>query len=271
MISVKKARSELRKPVKRWVVKAGSNLVCSGGPLLVRAWMQQLAALRRQHGIEVIWVTSGAIASAVDKTGYSKKKRQLAEKQALSAIGQPMVMDLYNLALQNAGRMGAQILLTYDDLADSERRLNFQNTIEQLLAWNVVPVLNENDAVATDEIRFGDNDRLSAKVARYVSADRLVILTDVDGLYDKDPKKHRDARLIERVTGISTQVLKGVEPGAGSQRGTGGMFSKLKAAQEAGEYGIETWLLRGDLPDALVRIQGKEALGTLIRPPKRSS
>jgi glutamate 5-kinase len=268
--SIKRLPKSMPKKRQRWVIKAGSNLVCTGGPLLVRALMQQVAALRRQHGIEVIWVTSGAIASAVDKTGYSKRKRLLSEKQALSAIGQPMVMDLYNLALQNAGRMGAQILLTYDDLADSVRRTNFQNTIEQLLQWEVVPVLNENDAVSTDEIRFGDNDRLSAKVARYVSADRLVILTDVDGLYNKDPKKHRDARPIRKMTGVSDQVLKSVEPGAGSQRGTGGMFSKLKAAQEAGEYGVETWLLRGDLPDSLLRILNQEVLGTLILPPKGS-
>lgn len=262
MVTSKKTKKKLR----RWVVKAGSHLVCTGGPLLVRAWMQQVAELRREHGVEVIWVTSGAIASAMDRTGFHKKKRELAEKQALSAIGQPMVMDLYNLALHAAGTLGGQILLTYDDLADSARRLNFQNTIEELLKWGVVPILNENDAVATDEIKFGDNDRLSAKVARFTSADRLVILTDVDGLYDSDPKNHPKARRIPALKGVSPEILSQVEPKAKSQRGTGGMFSKLCAAQEASEHGIETWLLRGDLHSALLQIQKSEDVGTRIHP-----
>lgn len=243
-----------RQKRRRWVIKAGSSLVCDGGPLLVRAWMQQLAVLGREHGIEIIWVTSGAIASAVDRIGFGRKKRQLAEKQALSAIGQPMVMDQYHLALQRVGLLCAQILLTYDDLADSARRSNFQNTIEQLLQWGVVPILNENDAVATDEIRFGDNDRLSAKVARFSHSERLIILTDVDGLFAQDPKRNPRARLIRELRGISPDILARVEPKPGSSRGTGGMFSKLKAAEEAGDYGIETWLLRGDVPDALLRL-----------------
>src|SRR5688500_3323811 len=124
---------------RRWVVKAGSNIVCAGGPLLVRAWMQQIAWLRHEHGVEVIWVTSGAIASAVERTKFAQKAatRSLDEKQALSAIGQPIVMDLYNLALGATGLLGAQILLTYSDLADRDRRKNFQNTLEKLLEWGV--------------------------------------------------------------------------------------------------------------------------------------
>jgi glutamate 5-kinase len=152
-----------RRRKQRWVVKVGSNVICSGGPLLIRAWMQQVATLQRKHGIEVIWVTSGAIASAVDRTGFKKRDRLLCEKQALSAIGQPIVMDLYNLALQANGLLGAQILLTYGDLADADRRENFKSTVEQLLRWGIVPVLNENDAIASEEIKFGDNDSLSAK------------------------------------------------------------------------------------------------------------
>src|SRR5947209_1220967 len=123
---------------RRWVIKAGSNMVCTGGPLLLRAWMQQLAILRRDHKIEVIWVTSGAIASAVDRTSFRKSaNRTLAEKQALSAIGQPLIMDGYNIALQTTGLLGAQVLLTYDDLVNRKRRQNFANTIEQLLRWSV--------------------------------------------------------------------------------------------------------------------------------------
>lgn len=252
--------------MRRWVVKAGSNMVCSGGPLLVRAWMQQLAELRRRHRVEVIWVTSGAIASAVDRAqGLKlKRKRALSEKQALSAIGQPLVMDQYNLAIQTSGMLGAQVLLTYDDLSNRKRRRNFANTIEQLLRWRVVPVLNENDAVATEEIKFGDNDSLSAKVARVMGAEKLVILTDVDGLYDSDPRANPGARLIHGLSGVSPGLLRRVGAHGGSSRGTGGMYSKLKAAREACQKGIETWLVKGDQSRVLVRVAENEIVGTRI-------
>jgi glutamate 5-kinase len=257
--------------MKRWVIKAGSNVIVSGGPLLLRAWMQQVAQLRRKHGVEVIWVTSGAIASAVERTDFKKsgKGRELAEKQALSAIGQPMIMDLYNLALQACGLMGAQVLLTYDDLVDRKRRANFKNTLEKLLDWEVTPVLNENDAVATEEIKFGDNDSLSAKVASVVGADRLVILTDVDGLYDRDPREDSSARLIHRLPGVTSQLLSQVKPAAGTTRGTGGMYSKLAAAREAGEQGIETCLVKGDYPSVLLDVALGKAVGTVIEAKKR--
>jgi glutamate 5-kinase len=251
----------------RWVVKAGSNMVCSGGPLLLRAWMGQVAALRRR-GVEVIWVTSGAIASAADRTRVRKAKRTLSEKQALSAIGQPLVMDHYNLALQACGLLGAQILLTYDDLASRERKRNFQNTIEQLLSWKAVPVLNENDAVATQEIRFGDNDSLSAKVAIAAGADRLVILTDVEGLYEEDPRRNPRARRVPRLRRVDAAWLTRVGKGAGSARGTGGMYSKLIAAREAGARGIETWLAKGDHPNVLLAVAAGEAVGTRIGGPR---
>jgi glutamate 5-kinase len=256
----------------RWVVKAGSNLIVSGGPRLVRAWMRQVAQLRAR-GVEVIWVTSGAIASATERTravagvpaGRARGlKRTLPEKQALSAIGQPIIMDLYNLSLQAAGRRGAQVLLTYDDLASAPRRRNFQNTLAKLLDWDVTPVLNENDAVATEEIRFGDNDSLSSKVAAAMRADRLVILTDVDGLYDRDPRAHRGARLIPSLPRVTPKLLAGTDPGAGSARGTGGMYSKLSAARAANARGIETWLARGDRPGVLLEIARGRAIGTRI-------
>lgn len=255
---------------KRWVVKAGSNIVCGGGPLLIRAWMRQVAQLRRDFGIEVIWVTSGAIASAVDRTGFGKRNRQLSEKQALSAIGQPIVMDLYNIALQSTGLLGAQILLTYSDLADISRRKNFRNTLEELLSWGVVPILNENDAVATEEIKFGDNDSLSAKIARVVNADRLIILTDVDGLYDQDPTRYPDAKLISRLKTVTPGLLKKLESssrapiGKKGNRGTGGMFSKIRAASEAAHAGAKAWLVRGDRPSVLLDVARGHAIGTVI-------
>jgi glutamate 5-kinase len=257
--------------LRRWVVKAGSNMVCSGGPLLLREWMRQVAALRRDHGIEVVWVTSGAIASAVERTGFAKRSRTLEEKQALSAIGQPLVMDLYGLSLQATGLLGAQILLTYDDLADPGRRRNFQGTVEKLLEWGVTPVLNENDAVATEEIKFGDNDGLSAKVAEVVGAERLIILTDVEGLYDADPRKSPAARLIGYLPEITPSLLETIGGSAGSARGTGGMYSKLRAAFAACENGVEAWLVKGDLPHVLVQVAEDRPVGTRVKAKPRKA
>jgi glutamate 5-kinase len=252
--------------LKRWVVKSGSSLVCSGGPLLIRSWMQQVMALRKKHGIEVIWVTSGAIASASVRIEFKKKKRLLSEKQALSAIGQPMVMDLYNIALHAEGLLGAQVLLTYDDLIDKKRLSNFKTTLEHLLEWGAVPVLNENDVVANEEIRFGDNDSLSAKVAFHSRADRLIILTDVEGLYDANPKKVSGAKLLHELQGVSASLILGTPRQAGSSNGTGGMYSKLKAAQEATRNGIETWLVKGDHPSVLLQVAEEKSIGTRIMP-----
>lgn len=239
-------------------------MVCSGGPLLIRAWMQQVATLRRDHGIEVIWVTSGAIASAVDRTQFKKPNRTLNEKQALSAIGQPIVMDLFNLALQAQGLQGGQILLTSDDLKDKTRRTIFKNTLEQLLEWNVTPILNENDAVANEEIKFGDNDSLSAKVAVCTGAERLVILTDVEGLYDADPRKNPDAQLIRKLAQVNPQLLSKTEPAGGTSRGTGGMYSKLMAAKTAASKKIQTWLVKGDHPSVLNLVAENQPVGTQI-------
>lgn len=249
---------------RRWVVKAGSQMVCAGGALLLRAWMAQVAELKKRHGVEVIWVTSGAIASATERTSFKRKKRQLQEKQALSAIGQPMVMDLYNLALNATGLLGAQVLLTAGDIQDRARRTNLQNTLEKLLEWNAVPIINENDAVATDEIKFGDNDSLSAQIAKMMSAERLVLLTDVDGLFDRDPKKFKDAKLIRYQKSISAQDLQNVAKNAKSERGTGGMYSKLLAAKTANESRIVTHLMRGDHPSNLVQLARGQVIGTQI-------
>jgi glutamate 5-kinase len=253
--------------MRRWVVKAGSQMVCGGGPLLIRTWMQQLAQLRKQHSIEVIWVTSGAIASAVERTDFKPgngKARTLPEKQALSALGQPMVMDLYNLALNAAGLMGAQVLLTAGDLKDPERRRNLQNTLETLLKWRAVPILNENDAVATAEIQFGDNDSLSAKIAHVMKAEKLILLTDVDGLYDTDPKSNPRAELVPYRKSIRKAELEKVSKNSGSSRGTGGMYSKLLAAQTASRKGIITHLVRGDWPRNLLLVAEGQPLGTQI-------
>ncbi|MFZ9594586.1 MAG: glutamate 5-kinase [Bdellovibrionia bacterium] len=258
-------RGEGRKIRRRWVIKSGSSLVCAGGPLLIRGWMKQVLGLRKKYGIEVIWVTSGAIASAVARTGFRKKNRKISEKQALSAIGQPLVMDLYNLALHAEGLMGAQVLLTYDDLVNPKRLGHFKTTLEQLLHWGAVPILNENDVVSNDEIQFGDNDSLSAKVAFHARAERLLILTDVHGLYDDDPKTHENAQLLHDLHEVSDELLGRMPQQAGSSSGTGGMFSKLRAAREASENGVETWLVKGDLPEVLGQVAEGLQVGTRVR------
>lgn len=253
----------MAKKAKRiWVVKVGSALFIEGGPLLVREWIKQVADLKAKYKIDIVWVTSGAIASARARIDRSWKK--LPEKQALSAVGQPMLMDAYNLALQAKGLLGAQVLLTYDDIARSTHRKNLKNTLTQLLEWNIIPILNENDAVATEEIQFGDNDLLSAKVAKLLKAERLVILTNVDGLYDKNPVKHSDAKLISHLPKVTSKLLKSMDSKAVSAVGRGGMYSKVRAAAHAQQASIPTWILRGDRTDSLIALAKGEHIGTAV-------
>ncbi len=249
---------------KRWVIKAGSKMVCDGGPLLMRGWMQQVAELKRKHHIEVIWVTSGAIAWAVERTRFKQPKRTLPQKQALSAIGQPLIMDQYNLALQATDLLGAQVLLTSDDMKDRSRRRNLQNTLNELLRWKVIPLLNENDAVATEQIQFGDNDSLASQVAVMMKAERLILMTDVDGLFDQDPKKFSGANLIQYRRRIGAAEMKLANRQEKSKEGTGGMYSKLLAADFACRSGIVTHLVRGDWPKNLLELARGRAVGTQI-------
>ncbi len=254
----------MAKKLRRWVVKAGSKMVCDGGPLLMRTWMQQVAELRKKHAIEVIWVTSGAIAWATVKTNFREKKRTLPQKQALSAIGQPLVMDQYNLALQSTNLLGSQVLLTAGDMKDPVRRRNLQNTLNELLKWKVIPILNENDAVATEEIRFGDNDSLASQVAVMMKAERLILMTDVEGLFDSDPKENPEANLILYRRKIGPQELSMAHKKSKSAQGTGGMHSKLLAAERATKAGITTHMVRGDLPKNLLSIASGQSIGTQI-------
>ncbi len=239
-------------------------MVCEGGPLLMRAWMQQVAELRKKHGIEVIWVTSGAIAWAVQRTNFKQPKRTLPQKQALSAIGQPLVMDQYNLALSATNLLGSQVLLTEGDMSDKARRRNLQNTLTELLKWKVIPILNENDAVATTEIQFGDNDALASHVAIMMKAERLILMTDVDGLFDDDPKTNPKASLITYRKKVSEAEMKMAHKKSKSAQGTGGMYSKLLAADRANRAGIVTHMVRGDWPKNLLEVASGKAIGTQI-------
>lgn len=260
----------MSKKNKLWVVKAGSQMVIEGGQALITSWMRQARTLKTDFGIDVIWVTSGAIATARKNTAASFKKttaKSLAEKQALSALGQPMVMQMYNTALAKQGLIGSQVLLTADDLGNRKRRANLMNTLSTLVAWGALPILNENDAVSTEEIQFGDNDRLSALVAGHMKADRLVLLTDVDGLYDSDPKKNPDAKLITKLDAISGALVRSLSGQSGSNVGTGGMLSKILAAKTARAAGIVTHLAKGDEKNVILKLAAADRrIGTTIYP-----
>lgn len=264
---------------KLWIVKAGSQMVLSGGPGLIHEWMKQVDTLSSDFGIDVIWVTSGAIATAKKNPEFSSRKTGLVEKQALSALGQPLVLQQYVIALEKWKRRGAQVLLTADDLADPKRRKNLVRTLSTLVAWNVLPILNENDAVATEEIQFGDNDRLSALVAKHMKADRLVLLTDVEGLYDRDPKitsrssqTDPPPKIVSHLKSISKKLLSSLSGTSISGVGTGGMLSKILASQTALKAGITTHLVKGDRPQALVELaRGTSAIGTTIGTPAPST
>lgn len=246
-------------------------MVIAGGPRLIRNWMKQVDILGADFGIDVIWVTSGAIATAKKNPEFSSRKTGLVEKQALSALGQPLVLQQYVTALKKWKRRGAQVLLTADDLADPKRRKNLVRTLSTLVEWNVLPILNENDAVATEEIQFGDNDRLSALVAKHMKADRLILLTDVDGLYDRDPKITRRTptepppKIVNHLKSISKKLLNSLSGTSISGVGTGGMLSKILASQTALRAGITTHLVKGDRPQALIDLaRGKQTIGTTI-------
>lgn len=243
-----------------WVIKAGSQMVIEGGPNLIASWMKQVAILKTKFDIDVIWVTSGAIATARIETSahrkitkHSKGQTPLAEKQALSALGQPMVMGHYNRALKKQNLLGSQVLLTADDLAHKLRRANLMRTLSILLKWNVLPILNENDAISTEEIQFGDNDKLSALVATHMQADRLLLLTDVEGLFDSDPKKNPKAQKLSKLKSVSTKLISSLS-GLSDGVGTGGMLSKIMAARLANRGHVATHLVRGSLPDAILKI-----------------
>jgi glutamate 5-kinase len=219
----------------------------------------------RSQGVECILVSSGAVAAGVGKLGLTAKPKDVAGKQAVAAVGQGVLIEKYALALEHHGLVGAQVLLSRLDLAEASRYKNAQNTLERLLRFHVVPIINENDTVAVEELCFGDNDRLSALVAGLVHADLLVVLTDVDGLYTANPKKDPNARLIKDVKEVS-QVMSAAG-GAGSSLGTGGMVTKIKAAEISTRFGIGMLLLHSnrmsELPDL---IKGTQSVGTYFHP-----
>jgi len=251
---------------KRLVVKVGSALVTNNGAGLdlaaIEDWARQISVLRQQ-GKEVVLVSSGAIACGMQRLGWSKRPKSVHELQAAAAVGQMGLVQVYEGAFAKHDLHTAQILLTHDDLADRKRYLNARSTLITLLELGVVPIINENDTVVTDEIKFGDNDTLGALVANLVEADALIILTDQIGLYTADPRKDPNATLISEAA-AGDESLEAMAGGAGTRIGTGGMITKVIAAKRAARSGAHTAIASGRETDPIIRLANGEAVGTLL-------
>lgn len=248
----------------RIVVKVGtSTLTHATGNLNIRRVDQLCRVLSdiKNAGHEVILVTSGAVGMGVGKLSLKERPKDMPSKQAVAAVGQCELMYTYDRAFSEHNHVVAQILLSAYDIENEERRLNFHNTIFRLLEYGVLPIINENDTVATEELTIGDNDTLSAIVAVSAGADLLVLLSDINGLYTADPHKNPDAELISEVHGITPEII-ALAGGKGSALGTGGMATKLHAGQIANEAGIDMIITNGSDPNILYRIMDGELVGT---------
>ena len=261
----KKAAGVLR-DARRIVIKVGSSLVTNEGrgldEVAIGEWSRQISVLVGQ-GREVIMVSSGAIAEGMKRLGWTSRPHEIHELQAAAAVGQMGLAQMYETRLRENGLGSAQVLLTHADLADRERYLNARSTLLTLLKLGVVPVINENDTVVNDEIKFGDNDTLGALVANLVEADVLIILTDQKGLYTADPRKDSGAQFVHEAQ-AGDPALEAMAGGAGSSLGRGGMLTKILAAKRAAGSGASTVIAWGREPDALLRLAQGEAIGTLL-------
>jgi glutamate 5-kinase len=261
--------TEALKTARRIVVKVGSSLVTNEGrgvdAQAVDNWCRQMAALARE-GREVVMVSSGAIAEGMKRLGWTVRPKELHELQAAAAVGQMGLAHVYETKLREHGMGSAQVLLTHADLADRERYLNARSTLLTLLSLKVIPVINENDTVVNDEIKFGDNDTLGALVANLIEADAMVILTDQKGLFTADPRKNPQARFVDEAQAGAPE-LERMAGGAGSSLGRGGMLTKILAAKRAARSGASTVIAWGREPDVLIRLAAGEAIGTALIAP----
>jgi len=266
-------KSSILRKAKRVVIKVGSSLVTNEGRGLDEAaigeWCRQMAHLVRQD-CEVIMVSSGAIAEGMKRLGWTQRPHAINELQAAAAVGQMGLAQMYETKLRENGLGSAQVLLTHADLADRERYLNARSTLLTLIGLGVVPVINENDTVVNDEIKFGDNDTLGALVANLVEADALIILTDQRGLFSADPRKDPAAQLVEQAR-AGDLALEAMAGGAGSSIGRGGMITKILAAKRAAGSGASTVIAWGREPDALIRLKNGESIGTLLVAPTQKT
>ncbi|MGB2247891.1 MAG: glutamate 5-kinase [Alcanivorax sediminis] len=252
---------------QRWVIKIGSALLTNDGKgldcALMQSWVDRMVILR-ERGIEVVIVSSGAVAEGMTRLGWQRRPDSVHELQAAAAVGQMGLVQAWESRFQKHNLHTAQVLLTHDDLSDRKRYLNGRSTLLTLLGFGVVPVVNENDTVVTDEIRFGDNDTLAALVANLVEADRLVILTDQEGLFDADPRSNPDARLISEAQASDPAIER--VAGGGGLLGRGGMATKVRAARLAARSGALTSIASGRSPDVLIELAEGRGPGTTLLP-----
>lgn len=261
-------RRQLLKKAKRIVVKVGSALLTNTEGVLNTRFIGKLAreiCALQQKGHEVILVSSGAIAAGLKALENPKAPKTIPAKQAMAAIGQPRLMQAYNQAFQKQGVHVAQILLTSEDINDRERYAHARNALLELLKMKVVPVFNENDTVAVNEIKFGDNDSLSAHITNLAEADALILLSDVEGLYTGNPRKDKSATLLHQVEKVDGAIKK-MAVGKGSSIGTGGMATKIMAAEQVNAMGEEMIIAHGMKKDVLLRILNGEEIGTIFYP-----
>ena len=253
---------------RRIVVKVGSSILASVEKGLLydvfSHLTKEISDLKRQ-GFEFVLVSSGAIAAGMEKLGYKTRPQAITQKQATAAVGQTRLMNIYEDYFSRYQQMVAQILLTHDDLSHRRRFLNARNTLLTLLGLGIIPIINENDTVVVDEIKFGDNDNLSALITNLIGADLLIILTDMDGLCDSDPRINPHARCIPLVEEIDAD-LEGIVGESRSETGVGGMVSKIQAARKASRFGIPTVVARGNKEGVLRQILRGKEIGTLILP-----
>ncbi|HEY9036241.1 MAG TPA: glutamate 5-kinase [Pseudomonadales bacterium] len=253
--------------MQRIVVKIGSALLTADGRGLNRdgiaQWVQQMAVLRQQ-GLEIVIVSSGSVAEGMARLGWKARPKTVHELQAAAAVGQMGLVQAWETAFQQHGRHTAQVLLVHEDVSDRQRYLNARSTLNTLVGLGVVPVVNENDTVATDEIRFGDNDTLAGLVANLIDADLLVILTDQAGLCDSDPRQNPNANLLHEVT-AGDPALERMAGSTGGALGRGGMATKVRAARLASRSGAQTVIANGREADVLNRVMAGEQMGTWFR------
>ncbi|MDO8520464.1 MAG: glutamate 5-kinase [Deltaproteobacteria bacterium] len=255
----KKVYHEVVKKARRVVIKVGSGIL---RPSFFPAFASEVARLKK-NGIEVVLVSSGAIARGMALLKLKKRPRDIAGKQAVAAMGQPLLMRAYAEAFKKRSLKVAQLLLTRDDLEHANRFINARHTLDELFGYGVVPIVNENDSVAVEEIKVGDNDQLSALVAHLSEADMLIILTDTDGFHDKDPKRNAGARRLSVVDSVGRKMF-GMAKGTLTEKSTGGMITKLKAARIAAGHGIPTWIVNGRNAKVLEELFTGIDVGTLF-------
>lgn len=267
------SRTELFSRCRRVVIKVGSAIVTSAKGLdraMIHRLSDQIAELHgRSPRIDIVVVSSGAIASGMHRMGLGERPRSIPHKQAVAAVGQGALMEAWEGAFDKYDLLVAQVLLTSEDLANRRRYLNARNTLETLLSWGITPIVNENDTVVVEEIKFGDNDNLSALIAGLVGAEVVINLTDIDGLYDCNPRSQPSARLIPVVNRVDPKIVSCAAPEPGSV-GTGGMLSKVNAARKCLALGVPMIIAPGKHRDVLLRLFEGEELGTMFVPRERT-